>query len=97
MVQLSGESSAIDTEIESPACTDRGTGRDARGSISIHASYCVRPAPLTVCCVPAWIRSRLRTPPVPTQAASIPNDVSVVNCGTDQVPLTDVKLPPVAA
>ena len=57
---------------ESPGCTDSGTGREARGSISIQASYWVLPEPVTLCCVPAWIRSRERTPPMPTQAASTP-------------------------
>src|SRR5215471_10519360 len=93
----SGARSEMSTVTESPPCTCNGTGREARGSISIQASYCVRPWPDTICCVPAWIRSRLRTPPIPTHAASIPPGLSALNCGTVHVPVTWVNVPPVAA
>src|SRR5260370_23114935 len=84
------------TVTESPECTASGTGWDACGRVSTQAWYCVLPEPETVCCVPAWIRSRVLTPPMPTHAASAPAGESGVNLGTVQVPLTAVNVPPVA-
>ena len=55
-----------------------------------------RPLPLASDSVPAWMRSRLRTPPMPTQVASVPAVAPSV-AGTVQVPVTDVKLPPLAS
>src|SRR4051794_26889897 len=97
MSHSSAACSEIETLTESPAWTRNGTGREAPGSISTHAWYCVRPLPLTVCWVPAWIRSRVLTPPMPTHAASIPKFVSLVKSGMVQVPDTAVNEPPVAA
>jgi hypothetical protein len=49
-------------------------------------------------CVPAWIKSRLLTPPMPTQVAPTPAVVlEDEGWGTLQVPLTPVKVPDVAA
>ena len=86
----------IETLTESPGLMVSGTGWDVCGSVSTHAWYWVEPEPETVCCVPAWMRSRLVTPPMPTQAASAPADESGVNWGTVHMPLTPLKVPPVA-
>ncbi len=82
------------TVTESPGFTDSDTGRDDEGSISVQASYATSP-PLTVACVPAWMRSFESMPPIPTHVASAP-DVVASTVGTVHVPVTDVKLPPVA-
>src|SRR6266545_2133177 len=89
------ESSLRVTVTESPARTWRGTRRVDCGNVSVHASYSTTPDPVTVACVPAWMRSLALTPPMPTQVASAPA-VVVETCGTVQVPVTDVYVPPVA-
>ena len=44
----------------------------------------------TVASVPAWMRSRERTPPIPTQVASAPLALAALTVGTIQVPETAV-------
>ena len=86
----------IVTVTESPAVTESGTGREAAGSISIHDEYATVPLPSTIACVPAWIRSLLVSPPIPTHVASAPEDVGDT-VGTVHVPVTEVNVPPLAA
>ena len=83
------------TVTESPGFTASCTCRDEAGSISIHASYCTSP-PLTVACVPAWMRSRVSMPPMPTHVASAPA-TEADTLGTIHVPVTEVYVPPLAA
>src|SRR4051812_20926897 len=94
MVQSSALFCVIDTVTESPGFTLSDTGFDDAGSISIHASYTPSPL-LPEACVPAWMRSLVVIPPMPTQVASAPL-VVVATVGTVHVPVTEVKLPPVA-
>ena len=54
------------------------------------------PLPSTIAWVPAWMRSLLESPPMPTHVASAPVEVDAT-VGTVQVALTDVNAPPVAA
>src|SRR5438552_18859313 len=61
----------MDTVTESPALMESGTSRDDWGSISIHDVY-TTPLPSTIAWVPAWMRSRLDSPPLPTHVASAP-------------------------
>src|SRR5579862_5946946 len=90
--------SSRETDTESPAWTPSGTGWENCGSISIQASYSCRPELRMVSSVPAWMRSRLRSPPMPTQAASAPTpEPEPLTCGTVHVALTAVKVPPLAA
>jgi hypothetical protein len=86
----------IVTVTESPALTVSGTFREDCGSISSHAEYSTVPLPSTIACVPAWRRSLLVSPPIPTQVASAPLEVADT-VGTVQVAVTDVKFPPLAA
>src|SRR5439155_19383415 len=87
---------AIVTVTESPALTVSGTLREDCGSISIHEEYSTAPLPSTIACVPAWMRSLLVSPPIPTHVASAPLDVAETG-GTTQVAVTDVNVPPFAA
>src|SRR5439155_14698497 len=89
--QLPGSCSVIETVTESPACTARGTVRETCGSVSIQALYWTRPDPSIASSVPAWIRSRVLSPPIPTQAASAAPVVEAEGCGTVQVPVTEVN------
>ena len=84
----------IEVVTESPGFTESETVREDCGSISTHASYVTEPPP-TLACVPAWIRSRLLRPPIPTHVASAPVEVAET-CGTTHVAVTAVKLPPFA-
>src|SRR3982074_881601 len=75
----------IETVTVSPGATVSGTGCDACGSVSIHASYWTTPLS-TKACVPAWTRSVVVAPPMPTHVASalVPVGATV---GTVHVPL----------
>src|SRR6266700_7023228 len=87
---------AIVSVFDAPATTESGTLRDDCGSISIHEEYSTVPLPSTIACVPAWRRSLLVSPPIPTHVASAPLEVAET-VGTVQVAVTDVKVPPFAA
>src|SRR5438477_11450872 len=85
----------MDTVTESPALMESGTSRDDWGSISIHDVY-TTPLPSTIAWVPAWMRSRLESPPIPTHVASAPLEFSET-VGTVHVAVTEVNVPPLAA
>src|SRR5919197_5870954 len=89
-----GADSVIETVIESPGVTASGTCCEAAGSISIQAWYCDWPLPEPTSWVPAWIRSRLLTPPMPTQVAPTPGAPVGDGWGTVHVPLTAVYVCP---
>ena len=91
--QVSAPCSVMSTVTVSPGRTVSGTVSAAWGSVSIQAEY-LTAAAVTVSSVPAWIRSRLSTPPIPTQAALTPAALSAPGWGTVQVPCTSVKGPP---
>jgi hypothetical protein len=96
-LSMPGPCSSIETVTESPGATARGTCCDGWGSISIHAWNSACPPPGVASCVPAWIRSRLVTPPMSTYVAPIPLPPATFGCGTVQVPVTLVYGPAVAA
>src|ERR1700737_1927343 len=82
--------SVMDTVTESPGTTANGTWREAWGSNSIHAWNWDCPLPVETSCVPAWIRSWLLTPPMPTQVAPTPGAPFGASWGTVHVPVTPV-------
>src|SRR5438270_503309 len=88
---------SIETLTASPGRTANGTWCGLSGSVSIQASYRTWPDPETISSVPAWMRSRLLSPPIPTQTALSPAALVVAGWGTVHVPDTAVKLPPLAA
>ncbi len=89
--------SVSETVTESPGLTASLIRCEGWGSVSTQASYWVRPVPVAVSCVPAWIRSRLLDPADadPGRRAA-PAALLVETWGTVQVPVTLVKVPPVA-
>ncbi len=89
--------SEIDTVSESPAVTVSGTCTDGRGSVSTQAVYSTRPNPSLTSWVPAGIRSRLSTPPMPTQVALLVGLPVTTGLATVHVAVTPVKTPLVAA
>src|ERR1700737_3976131 len=73
--------SVMDTVTESPGTTANGTWREAWGSNSIHAWNWDCPLPVETSCVPAWIRSWLLPPPIPTHGAPPPAAPCGGSCG----------------
>src|SRR6185312_8141603 len=89
--------SESDALIESPGETPTGTCVVGCGKTSYQAWYAGAPEPLITAWVPTWIRSRVFTPPMPTHVASACVPLALTTVGTVHVPLTAVKVPPVAS
>src|SRR5258708_9193987 len=95
MSHMPADCSVIATLTVSPPFTDSAIERVDWGKTSVHASYETVPSPFTVASVPAWMRSVVFAPPMPTHVASIPGTLGS-GFATTHVPVTDVTVPPVA-
>src|SRR5438105_15774171 len=93
--QMPVDCSVMETLTVSPPLTASEIVRVDCGKVSVQASYSIVPSGFTVASVPAWMRSVVLAPPTPTQVASTPATFGSGFAMT-HVPLTEVKVPPVA-